>query len=67
MQDMFELIDKEGRNYISRDDFLDIFKSLSLPNISAADLNKFVDQFWKDKAAGIDYREFLRIFNRYSD
>jgi Ca2+-binding EF-hand superfamily protein len=29
------------------------------------DVEKFIDHFWKDKKAGIDYQEFLRIFSRY--
>jgi Ca2+-binding EF-hand superfamily protein len=64
LSDAFELIDKEGRGTISRDDFKDIFKSLNL-KLDTNDIDKFIDHFWKDKTAGIDYQEFLRIFNRY--
>lgn len=64
MSDAFEVIDKEGRGTISRDDFRDIFKNLNV-KIAEADIEKFIDHFWKDKVGGIDYQEFLRIFNRY--
>jgi len=50
----FELIDKEGTGSISRDDFRDIFKSLNV-KIDTNDIEKFIDHFWKDKTAGIDY------------
>lgn len=52
--DAFTLIDKEQRGYISKEDFRDIFKNLGL-KIDQSDLDKFIDQFWKDKSAGIDY------------
>lgn len=61
---LFELIDKSGRGFISRDDFSDIFQSLNL-RIDQQELDKFMDNFWKDKDAGIDYQGFLRIFGRY--
>lgn len=64
MSDAFEVIDKEGRGSISREDFRDIFKSLNV-KIAEADIDKFIDHFWKDKVGGIDYQQFLRIFNRY--
>lgn len=54
MSEAFELIDKEGIGNISRDDFKDIFKNLNL-KVSEADIDKFIDHFWKDKAGGIDY------------
>lgn len=54
MSDAFEVIDKEGRGTISRDDFRDIFKSLNV-KISETDIEKFIDHFWKDKVGGIDY------------
>lgn len=54
MSDAFELIDKEGRGYISRDDFKDIFKNLNL-KITEIEIDKFIDHFWKDKVGGIDY------------
>jgi len=59
----FELFDKEQRGSLSREDFKDIFKNMKL-RIDEADVDKFIDHFWKDKQAGIDYRQFLRIFSR---
>lgn len=60
----FELFDKERRGSLSRDDFKDVFKNMKL-RIEENDIEKFIDHFWKDKKAGIDYHEFLRIFSRY--
>ena len=64
MSEAFDLIDKEGNGSISREDFKDIFRNLKL-KISDQEIDKFIDHFWKDKVGGIDYPEFLRIFNRY--
>ena len=61
---LFEMIDKHKRGYISREDFLDLFRSMSI-KAKPQDLAKFIDHFWKDKEAGIDYQGFLRIFSRY--
>ena len=64
MSNLFELIDKNGRGIISREDFRDIFQSLNL-NLDKKELEKFIDNFWKDKEVGIDYQGFLRIFSKY--
>lgn len=61
---LFEMIDKHKRGYISREDFIDLFNSMEIKT-SPKDLYKFVDHFWKDREAGIDYQGFLRIFSRY--
>jgi Ca2+-binding EF-hand superfamily protein len=61
---LFEIIDKQGRGYISRQDFADIFYNLNL-KIDQAELDRFLDHWWKDKEAGIDYKGFHRIFNKY--
>ena len=29
------------------------------------ELNSFIDNFWRDKTAGVDYKDFLRIFSKY--
>lgn len=66
MSQFFDIIDKERKATISREDFKDIFKNLKLnTRIQEAEIDKFIDHFWKDKVGGIDYQEFLRIFNRY--
>lgn len=64
LAEAFELFDKEGTGTLSRDDFKDVFNSIDL-RIDPAEIDKFIDNFWKDKKAGIDYNEFLRIFTRY--
>ena len=61
MAKFFEMFDKKGRGYFSRDDFKEIFNSLDL-KINESEQNAFIDNFWKDKTAGIDYKSFLRIF-----
>ena len=67
MSDMFSMIDKHGRGYISREDFKDMFKNLGsdLPNLNESELDQFIENFWRDKTAGIDYKGFLRIFKKY--
>jgi Ca2+-binding EF-hand superfamily protein len=64
LAEAFELFDKEQRGSLSREDFKDVFKNMKL-RIDDNDIEKFIDHFWKDKKAGIDYQEFLRIFSRY--
>lgn len=63
MAEFFEMFDKKGRGYFSREDFKDIFKTLDL-KINESEQNAFIDNFWKDKTAGIDYKSFLRIFSK---
>ena len=64
MSEAFELFDKERRGSLSREDFRDVFKNMKL-RIEEGDIEKFIDHFWKDQKAGIDYQAFLRIFNKY--
>jgi hypothetical protein len=33
--------------------------------IEKSEVEKFIEHFWKDQKAGIDYMAFLRIFQRY--
>lgn len=61
MSTFFEMFDKKRKGYFSREDFKDIFTSLDL-KIVESEQNVFIDNFWKDKTAGIDYKSFLRIF-----
>ena len=67
MSSFFEMIDKHERGYISREDFKDVFINLrdALPNLNEKELDSFIENFWKDKTAGIDYKGFLRIFKKY--
>lgn len=54
LSNLFELIDKRNLGTIDRQDFSDIFLALDL-KIDQGELNRFMDNFWKDKDAGIDY------------
>lgn len=49
---------------LSKEDFKDVFKSMTL-RISDDEVDRFIDHFWRDQKAGIDYEAFLRIFQRY--
>jgi Ca2+-binding EF-hand superfamily protein len=60
----FELMDKTGSGYIEQEDFVGLFHSLNL-KIPAEKIESLMQHFWKDKASAIDYKEFLRIFQRY--
>jgi len=60
----FELFDKKLTGTISRDDFRDAFRNMNL-RLEESELDKFIDHFWRDQKAGIDYQAFLRIFQRY--
>ena len=61
MSEFFQVIDKNQRGYITREDFKDIITNLDL-KINEAEQNAFIDNFWRDKTAGIDYKGFLKIF-----
>ena len=65
MSNFFELIDKHNRGYISRDDFKDMFQNMGDLRLNEHELNSFIDNFWRDKTAGVDYKDFLRIFSKY--
>lgn len=54
LSELFQIMDKSGSGYVSRDDFNDIFTSLNL-KIDRRELERFMDNFWRDKDAGIDY------------
>ena len=60
----FELMDKKASGYVDREDFLGLFRALQL-NIPQEKVEQFMEHFWKDKAAAIDYKEFIRIFQKY--
>jgi len=61
MSEFFEMIDKNKRGYISREDFKDILDTLDL-KLKESEAIAFIDNFWRDKTAGIDYKGFLKIF-----
>lgn len=64
VSDFFQIIDKSGRGYITREDFADLLTSTKL-KIDDRDLTFFMNQFWKDEKAGIDFEDFLRIFKKF--
>jgi Ca2+-binding EF-hand superfamily protein len=64
LAEAFELFDKERRGSLSREDFRDVFKNMKL-RLDDNEVDKFIDHFWRDNKAGIDYEAFLRIFQRY--
>ena len=65
MSDYFEMFDKHKRGYISKEDFADIFNNLDGLKLNESELSQFIENFWRDKTAGIDYKGFLRIFAKY--
>ena len=44
LSEAFEIIDKEGRGNISREDFRELFKNMDL-RIDPKDVEKFIDHF----------------------
>ena len=64
LSEFFQIADKSGRGYITKEDFADLFHSKIL-KIDQKSLDHFMNQFWKDSKAGIDYEGFLRIFKRF--
>lgn len=64
LAEAFELFDKERRGSLSREDFRDVFRNMKL-RMDDSEMDKFIDHFWRDQKAGIDYEAFLRIFQRY--
>lgn len=65
MASFFDMVDKHKRGFISREDFKDIFDNLGGLKLNESELNQFIDNFWRDKTEGIDYKGFLRIFAKY--
>lgn len=61
LAEAFEMFDKQRRGSISKDDFRDVFKLMNL-RMDESEVDKFIDHFWRDQKAGIDYQAFLRIF-----
>ena len=64
LSEAFEIFDKEQRGIISKDNFRDMFKNLDI-KIESRHIEDFISHFWKDQEAGINYRDFLRIFHHY--
>jgi len=64
---VFELIDKEGKGYITRLDFKDFLSQLKVDEINDDDIENFINHFYKEETGDINLQSFLRIFNRYED
>ncbi len=65
LADAFRMFDKRGGGQLlSKEDFMDVFENMKL-RIEKSEVEKFIEHFWKDQKAGIDYMAFLRIFQRY--
>lgn len=55
------MIGKTGKGVITRQDFEDLFENLNI-QVSRENMDKFINGFWRDSDAGMDYKSFLRIF-----
>lgn len=64
LAEAFSLIDKDNKGLITKQEFRDTFNQETIA-IDKADLERFVDFFWQGKEEGINYKDFLSIFNRY--
>lgn len=63
--DLFRLIHKEGAGLLTRQDFRDTLGRLDMPEVTPADVENFIEYFYKDEKGGIDLQGFLRIFEKY--
>lgn len=61
---LFEIMDKNGKGVITRHDFKDTIKNSRI-RVSEKDLENFVKLFWKGRDEGINYRDFVRVYNRF--
>jgi Ca2+-binding EF-hand superfamily protein len=61
---IFDVMDKKGKGVISKEDFKDTLNN-SRVKIDRKDLENFVDLFWKGREEGINYRDFVRIYNKF--
>lgn len=61
---LFEIMDKNGKGVITRHDFKDTVKN-SRVRVDDRDLERFLNLFWKGREEGINYRDFVRIYNKF--
>lgn len=60
-EDLFHFIDKEGQEFISRQDFKDMLSSRQMSdNLGEAEIDRFINYFWKNEKGAIDLRSFTR-------
>lgn len=62
---MFELIDKDGKGYITRIDFKDFLDQLKHDQITDHDIENFINYFYKQENGDINLQSFIRIFSMY--
>jgi Ca2+-binding EF-hand superfamily protein len=66
---LFRLIHKEGDGLLTREDFRDTLTStlngLAMAEVSAEDVENFIEYFYRDEQGGIDLASFKRIFDRF--
>jgi Ca2+-binding EF-hand superfamily protein len=48
LAEAFELFDKKRTGSISRDDFKDVFSTLKGLRVDEAEIDRFIDHFWRD-------------------
>lgn len=61
---MFEIMDKKGKGVITKEDFKDTLVN-SRVKIEKKDLDNFTDLFWRNRDDGINYRDFIRMYNKF--
>lgn len=65
-EDLFHFIDKEGSDYISRQDFKDMLTAKTLSDsIGEDEIERFIAYFWKNEKGAIDLKSFLRKIEQY--
>ena len=61
---MFDVMDKRGKGVITKEDFKDTLWNSRI-KIDKKDLENFTDLFWKNREEGINYRDFIRVYNKF--
>ena len=64
---LFELIDKDGKGYITRIDFKDFLDQLKHEQINDSDIENFINYFYKQENGDINLQAFIRIFSMYEN
>ena len=64
MSTLFQMFDRNGKSFVTREDFAELLYSIDV-KIESEALDKFLDKFWQNEKGGINYKQFLGIFERY--
>ena len=59
----FDNYDKEGKGYITRDEFKRVLENKVSSNITTEEVDKMMEEADKDGDGQIDYEEFLKAFS----